>query len=244
MDRIHDLVEMLAASRRAVAFTGAGVSTLSGVPDFRGADGLYARLGGPDVFDIDVFRRDPSVFYGATRDIFYPAAAPRPSLVHRVCARLEAAGRLRAVITQNIDMLHQQAGSRRVIELHGSPAWHRCPACDRRYDFAWARERVRRDGLPRCEDCRAVVKPEVTFFGEMLPEGALEEAWTLAGEADLMLVLGSSLVVQPAASVPRVTVEAGGRLVIVNRDPTPLDRHGAPRFDDLEAVFTVLDRAF
>ncbi len=244
METIRDLVDLLAASRRTVVFTGAGISTLSGVPDFRGADGLYARLGGPHVFDIDVFRREPSVFYDAARDVFYPAEPPRPSLVHRVCARLEAAGRITGIVTQNIDMLHQQAGSRRVVELHGSPAWHRCPACERRYDFAWARDRVRRGGLPRCEDCRAVVKPEITFFGEMLPEGALETAWTMAGEADVMLVLGSSLVVQPAASVPRVTVEAGGRLVIVNRDPTPMDHHCRHRFDDLEDVFSVLDEAF
>ena len=231
------LVELIRSSRDIVVFTGAGVSTLSGIPDYRGEDGLYKQLGGEFVFDIEIFRRDPAFFYTHARNLFYPREMPEPSLVHLQCARLEELGLLSAVVTQNIDMLHQRAGSRTVIELHGSPAWHTCGACGRQYPFAWASERVHRDGVPRCEDCRGVVKPEVTFFGEMLPDGALERACELASAADLMLVLGSSLLVQPAASVPLVTVRCGGRLVIVNRGETPLDRHCELRFDDLAEVF-------
>jgi NAD-dependent deacetylase len=228
---------MILESRNTVVFTGAGVSTLSGIPDYRGENGLYKQLDGDFVFDIEVFRRDPSFFYTHARQLFYPEVAPEPSLVHLQCSRLEAQGLVAAVVTQNIDMLHQRAGSRTVVELHGSPAWHTCPACGRQYPYAWAQERVRRDGLPRCDDCRGVVKPDVTFFGELLPSGALERACELAAEAELMLVLGSSLHVQPAASVPLVTLRCGGKLVIVNKGETPLDRHCTARFEDLEEVF-------
>jgi NAD-dependent deacetylase len=237
------LVDCLQQSRSTVVFTGAGVSTLSGLPDYRGPDGIYRQRGGAYVFDIDMFVRDPAFFYTHARDLFYRDALPEPSLVHAQCARLEQGGLVTAVVTQNIDMLHQNAGSQEVIELHGSPAWHTCLACDRRYPYEWARERVHRDGVPRCEDCQAVVKPDVTFFGEMLPEGVMERACSLAAAADVMLVLGSSLQVYPAASVPMVTVQQGGRLVIVNQGETSLDGHCHLRYDDLESVFNHLAAA-
>jgi len=167
----------------------------------------------------------------------YGLADFTPSLVHQECARLEAAGRIAGVITQNIDMLHQRAGSRNVIELHGSPARHTCLVCGRAHTFAWARPLVWQDIVPRCEDCDGLVKPDITFFGEQLPVGALERAWDLAAQADLMLVLGSSLVVQPAAMLPVVTSRQGGRVVIINRGPTPLDELAELRLDDLAAVF-------
>lgn len=232
--------DLILESRNTVIFTGAGVSTLSGIPDYRGDKGLYQQLGGDQVFDIDAFRRDPSFFYTRGRDLFYPETLPEPSLVHQECARLERLGLVRGVVTQNVDMLHQRAGSRNVIELHGSPSWHTCLGCGRQYPYEWALARVHRDGVPHCDTCRGVVKPDVTFFGEMLPPGALERAGELAAAAELMLVLGSSLLVHPAASVPLVTVRCGGKLVIVNQGSTPLDRHCTARFDDLESVFAPL----
>ncbi len=232
------LLELWRHSRRTLVFTGAGVSTLSGIPDFRGPDGVYRQVGGAHVFDLAVFQRDPALFFTHGRDLVYGAAEHAPSLVHTECARLEAAGRVAAVVTQNIDMLHQRAGSRRVIELHGSPATHTCQGCGRQHGLDWARARVHAEGVPRCPRCGGVVKPDITFFGEMLPAGALEAAFAEAAAADLTLVLGSSLAVQPAASVPLATVEAGGRLVIVNREPTPLDDLAVLRHDDLSAVFS------
>ncbi len=234
---MDDLLRRWRASRRTLVFTGAGVSTLSGIPDFRGPDGVYREIAGDLVFDLAVFRRDPALFYTHGRDLVYGAADHEPSLVHTECARLESAGRIAAVVTQNIDMLHQRAGSRRVIELHGSPARHTCLGCGREYSLAWARERVHADTVPRCEACQTVVKPDVTFFGEMLPAGALDAAFAEAAAADLTLVLGSSLLVQPAASVPLATLEAGGDLVIINRGETPLDHLAVLRHDDLQAVF-------
>jgi NAD-dependent deacetylase len=237
---MHELVSMLRESRRTVVFTGAGVSTLSGLPDFRGETGLYRQVDGNLVFDVEVFHEDPSLFYTHGRDLIYALTDHEPSLVHRECARLEALGLVRAVVTQNIDMLHQRAGSEEVVELHGSPALHSCLACGRSYGYDWARSRVLAGEIPRCESCQGVVKPDITFFGEMLPPGALERACELAAEADLMLVLGSSLVVHPAAGVPLVTCRCGGKLAIVNKGPTPLDDHCDLRLDDLESAFAAV----
>ena len=236
------LLDLLRGSRRTVVFTGAGVSTLSGLPDFRGEHGLFKQIDGYQVFDIQVFRRDPIFFYTHGHDLIYTLDEHEPSLVHTECARLEQAGLVEAVLTQNIDMLHQRAGSRAVVELHGSPAAHTCLDCGRRHDYAWACERVRGGEVPRCEACGRVVKPDITFFGEQLPAGALQRAFELAASADLMLVLGSSLVVQPAAAVPVVTLRHGGKLAIVNRGATPLDRYADLLLDDLQAVFECIAR--
>lgn len=234
---IDQLLDLWRDSRCTVVFTGAGVSTLSGLPDFRGERGLFREIDGYRVFDIDVFMRDPAFFYTHGRDLVYGLADYEPSLVHQECARLEAAGRIEAIVTQNIDMLHQRAGSRRVVELHGSPTRHSCLVCGRGHDFAWAREQVALEIVPRCEDCEGLVKPDITFFGEQLPAAALEQAWELAARAELMLVLGSSLVVQPAALLPVITSRQGGRVVIVNQGPTPLDDLAELRLDDLATVF-------
>jgi NAD-dependent deacetylase len=239
---LDHLLELLQDSRRTVVFTGAGVSTLSGLPDFRGEEGLYRQIDGNQVFDIEVFRRDPNFFYTHGRDLVYGLTAYEPSLVHIECARLERAGRIAAVVTQNIDMLHQRAGSETVIELHGSPALHSCLACRRPHDYAWACQQVDSGEIPCCESCGEVVKPDITFFGERLPEGALESACEWAAGADLMLVLGSSLVVQPAAMVPMVTLHHGGKLVIINRGRTPLDHHADLLLDDLESAFSRIAR--
>ncbi|MBD3222111.1 NAD-dependent deacetylase [bacterium] len=234
MDAILDLVR---ESQRLVVFTGAGVSTLSGLPDFRGEDGIYRQIDGSRVFDIGVFHQDPAFFYAHGADLVYGLDGCEPSLVHRECARLEAAGKLLGVVTQNIDMLHQRAGSEAVVELHGSPATHTCVGCGRVQGYAWAQERVRTGDLPRCPTCREVLKPDITFFGEMLPPGALEQAAAWAAEADVLLVLGSTLLVQPAASIPMITARSGGELVIVNRDPTPLDHLAVARHGDLATLF-------
>ncbi len=237
---MEELIRLIQNSRRIVVFTGAGVSTLSGIPDFRGDEGLYKQLDGDLIFDLDVFRRDPSFFYTHGRELIYGLGDHAPSLVHTECARLERAGLVTAVVTQNIDMLHQRAGSQTVIELHGSPAHHTCLGCGHDYDYDWACARVARDGVPRCEICGGTVKPDITFFGEMLPDGALERAGDLAAAADLMLVLGSSLLVQPAASIPLVTHRCGGKLAIINKGETPLDRLADVRLDDLAVVFEAI----
>lgn len=236
-----DLLALIRASRRCVAFTGAGVSTLSGISDFRGKNGLYKSLDADKIFDIDVFRRDPAFYYRMTRDFIYDLDSKRPSVVHRVLARLELEGHLSAVITQNIDLLHQKAGTCRIIEIHGTPSIHRCPSCGTTKTFAEVAPIVRSGGLPTCPRCGAALKPDITFFGEALPAGALADARDEARSADLMLVLGSSLMVYPAAMLPELAIDCGASLVIVNDMPTHLDRRAAMRFDDLGTVFDRLE---
>lgn len=242
-----DFGKLAGAARRIVAFTGAGVSTLSGLRDFRGKNGLYNDLDADRIFDVDYFGVDPDFYYQKTWNFLYETPDVRPSLVHEVLARWESEGRLASVVTQNIDRLHQRAGSRRVWEIHGSPETHTCRSCGRRVPFDDVKTllagQMARNGndperltAPRCA-CGGVLKPDITFFGENLPEAAWEGALSDVGSCDLMLVLGSSLVVQPAASLPAAAARRGVPLVIVNAGETPLDRFAAVRLDDLETAF-------
>ena len=243
---IDALYSALLESKRCAAFTGAGISTLSGIRDFRGKDGIYT-TGGADaerMFDIDVFMSDPSVYYRTARNLIYNLDEKRPSVVHNVLARLEELGIVRAVITQNIDLLHQKAGSRNVIEVHGSPTVHECLSCGFAVEFEKAAEVVRSGDIPLCPKCKKALKPRITFFGESLPARALQEAERVAAEADLLLVLGSSLTVYPAAALPGLALRSGGRVVIVNNQPTSYDRMAFLRFDDLESVFSALEKLF
>ncbi len=237
----EELYTLIQESRHCIAFTGAGVSTLSGIRDFRGKNGLYKTTNAEKIFDIEVFREDPSYYYKATKDFIYRLEEKQPSVVHKILALLESQGLLKAVITQNIDLLHQKAGSREVIEIHGSPSIHRCPACDATMPFSDAAALVLADKLPLCPRCGAVLKPEITFFGENLPSPALRKARDQASCADLMLVLGSSLLVYPAASLPHYTLDSGGDIVIVNDMPTHLDRRAKLRYEDLGSLFDYLE---
>jgi len=238
------ITRFIKESRYCIALTGAGISTLSGIRDFRGKDGIYNAGKNEDydpelIFDLDYFRKDPSLYYNATRDLIYNLHTKKPSIVHLELARLESVGIIKAVITQNIDMLHSKAGSKNVIELHGSPMVHRCMSCDKVFNYDQICNIVQSGEVPKCDECRGVIKPDIIFFGEMLDAEKLNKAVLEASRADLILVLGSSLVVQPAASLPLYTREHGS-LVIVNDMPTPLDEIAEARYDDLERVFTVL----
>ena len=201
-----------------VALTGAGVSTESGIPDFRSAGGIWTQFDPLEVASIDGFWADPErvwEFYGLRLEVL---RAARPNPAHLALAELEQAGLVRAVITQNVDGLHRAAGSRDVIEVHGTIATASCPRCGRREP-----DLEQLLPLPRCADCGAVLKPDVVMFGELLPAAAIERATELAQEAALLLVVGSSLQVWPVAGLPGETLRAGGRLAIVNREPTPYD---------------------
>jgi len=240
---MEPLLQQLRAGCRVVAFTGAGVSTLSGIRDYRGKNGVYRDCDADRIFSLADFRRDPGFYYRMTRDFIYNLDEKQPSIVHTELARLEERGLVAGVITQNIDMLHQRAGSRRTIELHGSPRIHACPRCGLEFPFAWAKTHVQAGRIPSCVSCGTAVKPAITFFGEMLPPGAFEDAVALARDADIMLVLGSSLVVQPAASIPVQALNAGARLVIVNDGETPLDDRATDRYGDLATFFQTLAAA-
>ncbi len=227
-------IDHLRRLRGCAVFTGAGVSTLCGIPDFRGAQGLYRKANAERIFDLAWFRRDPAIYYQGCQELIYGVVDVAPGAVHQALARLETEGVVAGIITQNIDMLHQKAGSQVVHEIHGSPALHRCFECGDVQEFATICAMLAGNTVARCR-CGGAYKPDITFFGEALPQAPFAAATALARRAPLMLVLGSSLTVYPAASIPEITLQAGGELAIVNAQPTPLDRFATWRFDDLVA---------
>ena len=241
------LKEAILASRTTAALTGAGISTLCGIPDFRGPKGLYSQPNAEAIFDIDCFDRDPSVYYTGCSELVYGLRDIAPGPVHKALKLLEDAGHLDGIITQNIDMLHQKAGSSTVWEVHGSPIMHHCRHCGRgaKFDEICAMlEGHERGFVPLCPTCGGPFKPDITFFGEALPEKAFQEATSLAIRADVMIVLGTSLTVFPAAGLPRLTLQRGGKLFIVNAQPTPLDDYAVARYTDLQEFADFIIGAF
>jgi NAD-dependent deacetylase len=221
------------------------VSTESGIPDFRSPTGLWAEVDPLEYASIDAFRADPEKvwrFYGPRLSMVVDA---QPNDAHFALAELERRGLVRAVVTQNIDLLHERGGSAEVVEVHGSVRTSTCPHCGATHSLARVVELLdaRSGGAPRCDSCAAVLKPDVVFFGELLPEREMERAYELARAARLMLVVGSSLEVYPVAGLPAETLHAGGELAIVNRTPTPFDRRARLRLDGTagEVLMAVLD---
>jgi len=220
MSALRDVVDR---SSRIVFFGGAGVSTESGIPDFRSAEGLYRRESGTRVPPEEVlghrfFMRHPDEFYAYYKANLVHADA-QPNAAHRGLASLERAGKLSAVITQNIDGLHQAAGSRRVLELHGSVHRNYCMECGKRFGLDAI---LAADDVPRCE-CGGVIRPDVVLYEEMLDERVMDEAIDELSRADTVIVGGTSLAVYPAAGL--LQAFRGDNLVLINRDPTPYDRH-------------------
>jgi NAD-dependent protein deacetylase/lipoamidase len=216
------LAELIRAKQPCVVLTGAGVSTESGIPDFRSAGGIWKRFDPYEVGSIDAFRRDPArvwEFYALRLGVLEEA---RPNAAHEALAALESAGFVEAVVTQNVDGLHAAAGSREVVEVHGTISRARCLACGSLVE----REELELP-LPRCPVCATVLKPDVVMFGELLPEAAIDRATELARRAALLVVVGSSLEVWPVAGLPEETLAHGGELAIVNRDATRYDGRAA-----------------
>jgi NAD-dependent deacetylase len=242
-EKINQLFELIKNAKHTVAMTGAGVSTLSGIRDFRGKNGLYKEMDAEKIFSIDYFMKNPSFYYDNAGSFIYNINEKEASIVHIVLGELEKRGFLKAIITQNIDLLHQKGGSKNVIEIHGSPSMHYCLRCAGvRVGFDDVAAVVRKGEMPKCPKCGRVIKPAITFFGESPPAEALREAVSESQKADLMLVLGTSLTVFPAASMPEYTLRSGGKLVIVNNMPTPQDGRAALHFDDLASVFEGLSK--
>lgn len=221
--QIGQAAELIAAARRAWVLTGAGISTESGLPDYRGPAGMWRNRRFEELASIEALRDEPAEFWEFYRMRLDVLGSAEPGAAHRAVAALERAGVVQQVATQNVDGLHQAAGSTRVLELHGSLRIARCRSCNAQVDTSelplrWGLDP---DRVPRC-DCGAVLGPDVVLFGEMLPP-AIDDAFTLAGSSDLAIVLGSSLEVGPVNMLPAATVQAGGRLLIVNLGPTMLD---------------------
>jgi NAD-dependent deacetylase len=225
---VERLAGLLRQRRPCVVLTGAGISTESGIPDFRSATGIWAQFDPLEVATIDAFVADPRKvweFYALRLEIVGNA---RPNDGHHALAELERRGWVDAVITQNIDMLHSRAGSRNVVEVHGSIRTSSCLECGTVVPLARVVELL---PLPRCPSCGNVLKPDVVMFGELLPETAIAQATELVAGAGVLLVVGSSLEVHPVGALPLDALAAGAALAIVNRGPTPFDRRAAVTID-------------
>jgi NAD-dependent deacetylase len=222
---IDRAAELLARTRRGVALTGAGVSAESGIPTFRGEGGLWTKYDPVKVSSIDSFMADPASYWRVSKDRGRVALAAKPNPGHTALAALEAAGHLVAIVTQNTDGLHQDSGSRRVIELHGSGRKVRCLECGSIESRQDVQDRLNVEMPPRCRTCGGgLLKPTVVLFGEPMPVEAVTAATELAEQADVMLVVGTSGVVYPAAEIPLVAARAGARMIVINAEPTPFDR--------------------
>ncbi len=229
---VERLAELIRGSHCTVALTGAGISVPSGIPDFRSpGTGLWENVDPMEVAHIDVFRRDPRRFWSYYRPRFGMLSDKQPNGAHAALAELESRGMLDAVVTQNIDRLHHKAGSRRVIEVHGTIETSSCLDCGKSYTLDRVEALFDAEGVARCDDCGGAVKPDVVLFGELLPAQAIDEAAALAARAELLLCVGSSLEVYPVAGLPSITCSAGGRVAIVTKGPTPYDGQADVRLD-------------
>ena len=227
---VDKVAALILESSRVVVFTGAGISTESGIPDFRSPGGIWTKFD-PDDFTIQKFMSSEK-----TRRMQWQMLAEgsllkdaEPNQAHHAVAELEKLGKITCVITQNIDNLHQKAGSSpdKVFELHGNMKFVRCMSCDRRFPVDDILVRLDREEIPDCQFCRGILKPDAVFFGESLPQQALNDAIQHARHCDLFIVIGSTLVVYPAAYMPMYAVESGAKLVIINLSPTPMDAKAA-----------------
>ena len=219
MNKLETLKQWVAESKQIVFFGGAGVSTESGIPDFRGVDGLYRQkfdYPPEQIISHSFFVRDPAYFYRFYREKMLPLGF-EPNITHKTLANWEREGKLKAVVTQNIDGLHQKAGSKNVLELHGSVLRNYCTQCGKFYSAEFVKES---NGIPRC-DCGGLVKPDVVLYEEPLDGFVMQQSIQAIQQADLLIVAGTSLTVYPAAGL--VDYYRGNKLVLINRDETPYD---------------------
>lgn len=225
-DQLGRLAELIRGAGSVVALTGAGISVPSGIPDFRTPrTGLWENVDPMEVAHIDAFHEDPVRFWSFYGERFASLEGKLPNGAHEALARLEEMGVLDGVITQNIDMLHRRAGTRELVEVHGTIATCSCLSCPGSVELAEVRSRqaAAEDGVPRCASCGEALKPDVVLFGEYLDPRALARARELSEGADLLLCIGSSLEVHPVAGLPMATLERGGAVAILTQGPTPLD---------------------
>ena len=236
------LAALISTRQPCVVLTGAGISTESGIPDFRSPTGIWAQVDPMEYASLRAFQADPEKVWQFYAPRIEMLTGAEPNEAHRALAELERRGLVRGVVTQNIDLLHERAGSREVVEVHGSIRSATCPQCR----AVHALDEVVQ--APRCRECDTFLKPDVVFFGELLPEAAIDRAYELARAAALMLVVGSALEVYPVADLPLETLRTGGSLAIVNRGSTALDEQAELRIDGsagetLSAVLAALDEA-
>jgi NAD-dependent deacetylase len=228
---VTKLAQLIRTRQPCVVLTGAGISTESGIPDFRSPSGLWAKYDPMEYATIAAFRRDPVKVWEFYALRFAALKDAEPNAGHLALAELERLGFVRAIVTQNIDGLHTRAGSTDVIEVHGSIQTASCLACGQRVPLPDVIAALQAGPAPPCPACGEILKPDVVMFGELLPEDAIDRAFQLAREAGVLLVVGSTLEVYPVAGLPDEALAHGGTLAIVNRGPTPYDGRAEVRLD-------------
>jgi len=245
---VERLARLIIESKKVVVFTGAGISTESGIPDFRGPGGIWSRYD-PEDFTIQKFLSSPAarktIWKMSAESGLLAEAEPNPA--HYAIAELCQLGKLDCVITQNIDNLHQKAGvpEDKVFELHGNTRWAVCLSCRRRFPMPEVLQKIQAGvEVPDCPDCQGILKPDAVLFGEALPQETLQEATRRSQNCDLFIVIGSTLLVYPAAYMPTYAREAGARLAIINMTPTPLDHYATVviRGGAGEVMFKVMEK--
>jgi len=229
--RVETLAALVQEHQPCVVLTGAGISTESGIPDFRSPTGIWAEYDPMEYATIEAFRRDPLKVWEFYALRFEALTRAEPNPGHLALAALERRGLVQSLITQNIDGLHDRAGSQDVVEVHGSIRTARCLECGERVPLDQVVSALREAPAPHCPSCGSILKPDVVMFGELLPVEAIDRAFELAHGAGLLLVVGSSLEVHPVAALPEEAVAAGAKLAIVNRGPTPVDHLASTRIE-------------
>ena len=222
--QIREAARLIVDSSSTVALTGAGISTESGIPDFRGPNGLWTKVDPMKFASINAFLSDPKGWWEAAAQIAPILIDAKPNLAHKMLATLEKMDLLQCIITQNVDGLHQSAGSQCVLEVHGSFVNAVCIVCHDRVGRRYIERKIKKKQLPpTCPTCGGILKIDAVLFGEALPQDVYRQAIKAAGECQLMIVIGSSLSVYPVASLPSIATQSGALLLIVNQEPTPLD---------------------
>ncbi|MHA1972686.1 MAG: SIR2 family NAD-dependent protein deacylase [Candidatus Hodarchaeales archaeon] len=223
---IERAVELISKSKYIVAFTGAGISTDSGIPDFRSPGGLWERFDPQEYATLKSFLNHPEKFWSMHEELTKTVLQSKPNDAHRFLVELEKLGKLKSIITQNIDFLHSRAGSQRIIKLYGSGEEAICLSCNKTYLYSEFEKLIQERGIPpRCPVCKGLIKPNVVLFGEPLPDGVYNKASTEVSQSDLLIVIGSSLSVYPAALIPQQAVRTNTKIIIMNRNSTPLDSY-------------------
>lgn len=225
----RDFLELITSLQPVTVLTGAGVSTASGIPDFRGPNGLYNSIS-PAVFELEFFLNHPQEYYSITLNRIHMIGDIEPSATHILLALVQKRRLIETVITQNIDGLHQKAGTKSVIELHGNAGNFYCMNCSKGYSLSEVAERLKSESVPRCS-CGGLIRPDVVFFGEFLPEDAIARAREASQNCGLFIVMGSSLNVYPAADFPMIAINNGAFFLIVNRGETALDNISDLKFN-------------
>lgn len=238
--------QRLSKSRYIAVLTGAGVSTMSGIPDFRGTGGIYTskyeHMDVEKILNIDFFNTHPEIFYKWAADVWFKLENYKPNIVHETVARMGRLGVIHEVFTQNIDLLHQAAGFKEIYEVHGSPMHNYCTSCHKHYSYEQIAPIASQGKVPYCS-CHGVIKPDIVFYGEMLNPHTLQKAEEIFGRrCDMCMVLGSSLNVSPVNQLPYMAVQQGSTLVIVNAQETPLDDYATFRFNDLNQTCQALNK--